>query len=30
MAPLALTEVNGELSRVRQMRQGDNVVSFYE
>ncbi len=27
---LTLPEVCGELSRVRQMRQGDNVVSFYE
>ena len=26
---LTLTEVSGELSRVRQMRQGDNVISFY-
>lgn len=26
----SLPEVCGELSRVRQMRQGDNVVSFYE
>ncbi len=25
-----LPEVCGELSRVRQMRQGDNVISFYE
>ena len=24
-----LPEVCGELSRVRQMRQGDNVISFY-
>ena len=27
---LTLPEVSGELTRVRQMRQGDNVVSFYE
>ena len=27
---LTLPEVCGELSRIRQMRQGDNVVSFYE
>lgn len=27
---LTLPEVCGELARVRQMRQGDNVVSFYE
>ena len=27
---LTLPEVSGELRRVRQMRQGDNVVSFYE
>ena len=27
---LTLPEVSGELSRVRQLRKGDNVVSFYE
>ena len=27
---LTLPDVSGELARVRQMRQGDNVVSFYE